>query len=189
MKCAFLKALCRVCVPFWVDFSKKWSKQPSRTAKNVEAAFFLKWGGQSCGGFGKTGSYLFTCKNWDLFFQEVSSRKTTQDKEMSNKCCNCLPQQYDENSWRPHTSIFAEVPVVLSASCSHFCNKGFSLHIFLKLSCRASNQWFSSRILKQTTHPVPVSYRAPNQWFSLRILKRTDYLAPGNYKAPNLWFS
>ena len=37
-------------------------------------------------------------------------------------------------------SMFALVPVVLSASASHFCNNGFSLHMFLKLSCNASNR-------------------------------------------------
>jgi hypothetical protein len=30
-------------------------------------------------------------------------------------------------------------PVVESASSSHFWRRGFNLHIFLKLSCRASN--------------------------------------------------
>lgn len=36
-------------------------------------------------------------------------------------------------------SMEAEVPVVESASASHFFSSGISLHMFLKLSCRASN--------------------------------------------------
>ncbi|TNN39862.1 hypothetical protein EYF80_049976 [Liparis tanakae] len=36
-------------------------------------------------------------------------------------------------------SMLVGLPVVESASSSHLFNKGFSLHMFLKLSCRASN--------------------------------------------------
>ena len=37
-------------------------------------------------------------------------------------------------------SIDAEVPVVESASASHFLSSGINLHMFLKLSWRASNR-------------------------------------------------
>ena len=57
--------------------------------------------------------------------------------------------------WAAILSMFADVPVVLSASCNHFCNKGFSLHMFLKLSCRASNM---QMVVWENTFP----YKVPN---------------------------
>ena len=42
--------------------------------------------------------------------------------------------------WAAILSMEAEVPVVESASASHFFKRGISLHMFLKLSWRASNR-------------------------------------------------
>ena len=42
--------------------------------------------------------------------------------------------------WAAILSMEAEVPVVESASASHFFRRGMSLHIFLKLSCSASKR-------------------------------------------------
>ena len=55
-------------------------------------------------------------------------------------------------------SMLAEVPVVLSASVNHFCNKGFSLHMFLKLSCRASNRQI---VVCENTFPYKVPRARP----------------------------
>lgn len=46
-------------------------------------------------------------------------------------------------------------PVVESASSSHFCNRGLSLHMFLKLSCNASNRQI---VVWEKTFP----YRVPS---------------------------
>ena len=63
------------------------------------------------------------------------------------KCCSSAP--FIETSMEVRflrflpcaaiLSMEAEVPVVESASASHFFSSGISLHMFLKLSCRASN--------------------------------------------------
>ena len=60
--------------------------------------------------------------------------------------------------WAAILSMLAHVPVVLSASWSHFCNKGFSLHIFLKLSCRASNLQI---VVWEKTFPYKVPSASP----------------------------
>lgn len=55
-------------------------------------------------------------------------------------------------------SILVGLPVVESASSSHFCNKGFNLHIFLKLSCRASNRHI---VVCENTFPYNVPRANP----------------------------
>ena len=43
-------------------------------------------------------------------------------------------------SWAPSLSMPLIAPLLLSASCSHLTSRGLSLHIFLKLSCKASKR-------------------------------------------------
>lgn len=51
-------------------------------------------------------------------------------------------------------SMLAEVPVVESASLNHFLSSGINLHMFLKLSWRASNR---QMVVCENTLP----YRVP----------------------------
>uniref|UniRef100_A0A182J5K4 Uncharacterized protein n=1 Tax=Anopheles atroparvus TaxID=41427 RepID=A0A182J5K4_ANOAO len=64
------------------------------------------------------------------------------------KCCSSAPftdtsmlvRFFRFRPWAAILSMLVGEPVVESASSSHFCSSGFSLHMFLKLSCSASNR-------------------------------------------------
>ena len=93
------------------------------------------------------------------------------------KCCSnvCLMDTsmlvrfFRFRPWAAILSMLAQVPVVLSASCSHFCNKGFSLHMFLKLSCRASNLQI---VVWEKTFPYKVPSASPTSaWVKPSLIR------------------
>uniref|UniRef100_A0A2M4DCZ8 Putative beta-14-n-acetylgalactosaminyltransferase bre-4 n=1 Tax=Anopheles darlingi TaxID=43151 RepID=A0A2M4DCZ8_ANODA len=60
--------------------------------------------------------------------------------------------------WAAILSMLVGEPVVESASSSHFWSSGFNLHIFLKLSCSASNRQI---VVWENTFPYSVPSANP----------------------------
>lgn len=101
-----------------------------------------------------------------VFYSKIFTPACAEGFGLLRKCCSnvCLMDTsmlvrfFRFRPWAAILSMLAQVPVVLSASCSHFCNKGFSLHIFLKLSCRASNLQI---VVWEKTFPYKVPSASP----------------------------
>lgn len=82
------------------------------------------------------------------------------------KCCSSAPltdtsMEVRFFRLRPCAAILSMLvgePVVESASSSHFWSSGFSLHIFLKLNCRASNRHI---VVWEKTLPYRVPSASP----------------------------
>ena len=94
------------------------------------------------------------------------------------KCCSRAPLTLTSidvrflrfRPWAAILSMDVGEPVVESASSSHFCSSGFNLHMFLKLSCRASNR---QMVVCEKTLPYKVPRASPTSaWVNPNLIRR-----------------